>query len=783
LLFGGGLLLTLFLIGLMAENTNIIITVTADDSGAITKINKLGNEINTAGAASKSWIKQLGELKTQLAALDPKSAEWAALAMEYKELGGSAKVVSQSFEELTAQAGSVGNSIPTEPVKNFRQQIKELTNALQTSNLDKTSDEYRALQKRLEAAKDAQKDFNENIGANAGPAFESAGNNVRNLTSRLSSLDFDGASDAVNGLTKNVKGLNFSGATEGSSAFGKSIVGLGKALLTNPIFLIGAVLALLITNFDKLANVVPALSIAFEAIGAVVGFVKDAITGFTDAIGLTSVAAADAVDGAIGNLEEKQKKLDNARRLAVANAQKTGEDVGAVNENYRKKEIANNQDLINKVNALEKRGVKLTEEQLAARKKAIDANTEFAIKAAEDESSAVIKARDEAAKAEEKAQADKEQAAQVAAQKAQARRDAIKAKEAEVTDALKQAREAQFQNTLDAEGKELRQVELKYEQLEEKAGTNATLLKQLKEQELTDLQAITDRYSQEELTATQAAEAKKAEDAAAAAAKANEERIKLEDQQFALSEEIRINSLSANESRKQKELQDLATEYDAKLLIARGNATLTAQLTTERNAEIERINKEFRDAEKTADEKTQADKLAAFTATSELVTKSAQDGISTLLSLNDAFAGKSERSQKKAFERNKLLQIAQTSVNTYQSAQSAYASQVIPGDPTSVIRGALAAASAVAAGLANIAKIKATTFTSPAPSGGNNSTGGGGGDLAAQGVASSEVPQFNPLANLGLENQPGQIQPAYVLASDIASSMEARSKVEDLSRL
>jgi hypothetical protein len=348
---------------------------------------------------------------------------------------------------------------------------------------------------------------------------------------------------------------------------------------------------------------------------------------------------------------------------------------------------------------------------------------------------------------------------------------------------INKTREESLQASLTAEEKELRQTALKYNELEEKAGNNAALLKQIKEQELIDLQAITDRYFTEELTKQADQEAKRVEAENAAAEKLKEERIRIEGQQLALSEEIRIKGLSANESRKAKELQDLAVEYDAKLLIAKGNATLTAQLITERNAEIERINKEFRDAETAADEKTQSDKLAAFTKTSELVTKSAQDGISTLLSLNDAFAGKSERSQKKAFERNKILQIAQTGVNTYQSAQSAYASQIIPGDPTSVIRGALAAASAVAAGLANIAKIKATTFSSPAPSGGNNSTGGGGGDLASQGVASSEVPQFNPLANLGLENQPGQIQPAYVLASDIASSMEARSKVEDLSRL
>jgi hypothetical protein len=773
----------------MAENSNIIITVTADDSGAITKINKLGNEINTAGDASKSWIKQLGELKTQLGQLDPKSAEWADLAIQYKELGGSAKVVSQSFEELKAQSSGVGNAIPTEPVKNFRQQIKELTNELQTTRLDKTSDEYRSLVNRLEAAKDAQKDFNENIGANAGPAFESAGNNLRNLQSRLGSLDFGGASDAIKGLTTNIKGLNFSGATDGAGEFGKSLLGLGKALLTNPIFLIGSVLALLITNFDKLANVVPALGIAFEVIGSVIGAVKDAITGFTDAIGLTSVAAADAVDSAIGSLDQRQKDLDNAQRLAVANAKKTGQDVTKVNEDFNKKRVANNEDLIKQTNDLEKTGVKLTKQQLDARQKAIDANKEIAIKAAEEEAAAVSKAREDAARAEEKALEDAQRKAEQARERAKQLVEARKAREAEVTDAIKQAEETRFQNTLSAEDRELRQVELKYQTLREKAGTNATLLTQLEEQQFQDRQAIRDRYTAEEIAAQEANDAKLAEAQRAAALKANQDRITREDSLFKLDQEIENRRTAEREginaAKRDKAVEDLVAEYDEKFAIANGNAEREKALQDQLNKELARISNQYRTDEKAATDKSSSDRLAAFQATSDLVTKSAQDGISTLLSLNEAFSGKSEASQKKAFQRNKLLQIAQTSVNTYQSATSAYASQVIPGDPSSVVRGVIAAASAVAAGLANIAKIKATTFTSPAPSGGNNATGGGGGggELAAQGVASSGIPQFNPLANLGINNQPGQIQPAYVLASDIASSMEARSKVEDLSRL
>ena len=701
----------------MADNSNILITVTADSDGAITNINKVAGSVNAAGDSAKT----------------------------------------------------------------FKQQIKELTNELQTTKLDKTSAEYQILKNRLSELKDAQKDFNEEIGANAGPAFESAGNNLRNLQSRLGSLDFGGAADSIKGLSANIKNLNFKGASEGSGAFTKSILGLGKALLTNPIFLIGGALALLITNFDKLAGAIPAVGIAFRAIGDAIGFVKDLVVGFTDAIGLTSIKAGEAIDAAIGNRDRVNKELDNQRRLAVAKAKAAGEDIDAVNKAFEEKRIADNKALIDQINAQEATGVVLTKEQLDARQKLIDENTELAILAAEKESNAVDTARNEAAKNEEKRLADEEAKRQKAIADAKARAEQIKANEKEVTDSIAASREEQFQATLSAEEKELRQVALKYNALQEKAGKNKELQKQLKEQELIELQAITDKYTDESLAAQAEADAKRIEDEKAAAILANEERIKAADAQFALEQELRLKGLSENEAKRQKDIQDLVADYDAKLLIAKGNATLTADLEKQRNAEIEAINKEFNANEKAATEKTQQDKIDAFMKTSDMVSKSAQDGLNTLISLNEAFSGKSEKSQKAAFKRNKALQIAQTGVNTYQSATAAYASQIIPGDPTSVPRAIIAAAAAVAAGLANVAKIKATTFESPAPSGGGGG-GGGGGDLASQGVASSGIPQFNPLAGLNL-NQPQQIQPAYVLASDIASSMEARSKVEDLSRL
>ena len=55
----------------------------------------------------------------------------------------------------------------------------------------------------------------------------------------------------------------------------------------------------------------------------------------------------------------------------------------------------------------------------------------------------------------------------------------------------------------------------------------------------------------------------------------------------------------------------------------------------------------------------------------------------------------------------KALAIATTTIDTYLGAQKAYTSQLVPGDPSSPIRAALAAGAAVIAGLARVKAIVA----------------------------------------------------------------------------
>lgn len=140
------------------------------------------------------------------------------------------------------------------------------------------------------------------------------------------------------------------------------------------------------------------------------------------------------------------------------------------------------------------------------------------------------------------------------------------------------------------------------------------------------------------------------------------------------------------------------------------------------------------------------------------------------------FEGQSEASQRRAFKVRKAASIAQTLVETYKAAQGAYASQIVPGDPSSPIRGAIAAAFATASGLAKVKAISSQKFE-----GGGSSAGGGG--SASPSLPASSPANFTIVGNSGtnqlaetLTNAPIQ---AYVVGGEVTTQQSLdRNKID-----
>ena len=149
------------------------------------------------------------------------------------------------------------------------------------------------------------------------------------------------------------------------------------------------------------------------------------------------------------------------------------------------------------------------------------------------------------------------------------------------------------------------------------------------------------------------------------------------------------------------------------------------------------------------------------------------DALGAIGSLANTFAKDTEESQKKAFKINKAVGIAQALIQTYQSAQGAYLSQLSIPTPDAPVRAQIAAGVATAVGLANVAAISAQKFeysgtSAPSPSGG---LGGGIGGTEPQPPAFNVVGQsgFNQVATALGGQQPIK---AFVVSQDVTTAQQ-----------
>ena len=214
-----------------------------------------------------------------------------------------------------------------------------------------------------------------------------------------------------------------------------------------------------------------------------------------------------------------------------------------------------------------------------------------------------------------------------------------------------------------------------------------------------------------------------------------------------------------------KRIQDLLTmgvEYEQEVL----NASIELNTSAREQAEAE--------YERAAERRMRREqKIADFTLMVQTET------FTTISQLAAAFAGKTEAAQRRAFNIQKTAGIAQTTIDTIIGAQKAYASQLIVGDPTSIVRAQIAAGFALAQGIARVAIIAKTQFRSSAPPA-NTTTGTpnlsapqsqqNANDLQSTGVNQDNEGNFSGF------DRGGRV---YVVESDITSKQGTVAKIED----
>ena len=188
----------------------------------------------------------------------------------------------------------------------------------------------------------------------------------------------------------------------------------------------------------------------------------------------------------------------------------------------------------------------------------------------------------------------------------------------------------------------------------------------------------------------------------------------------------------------------------------------------DRNNKVDELNKKHKEdqlaKQKAYEENLQSLKSQAVTA-----------GFELLRALNQEGDNATEAAQKKAFERNKAMAIAETVITTYQAAALAYKNGLQTGDVTQTTS-ILGAAVAVAQGLAKLVIIKKQTFKGSSSSS-TTSSGGGGGSVGIQAPQTGFTQIRTPNQNL---NNPQQKQPpikVFVTQKDIQDANNTADRI------
>jgi len=162
--------------------------------------------------------------------------------------------------------------------------------------------------------------------ASGGSGFERLGAQTGRLGQQLKTLDFGGASATLKQLSTSAKSLTFKEATDGVGGFTKNLASLGKAILTNPLFILAAVVTTIVVAVVKLKDNVKVLSDIFAAFGKAIDFVVQIGKDFLDFIGASSFALEKQTDAFLDSMQRQAEAVKKRYDDEIAFAQAAGKE-------------------------------------------------------------------------------------------------------------------------------------------------------------------------------------------------------------------------------------------------------------------------------------------------------------------------------------------------------------------------------------------------------------------------------------------------------------------------
>ena len=238
-----------------AENAALIKNLSVEQAG-------LNKNIQASMLAFSSAKGSMDQMKAEVALY---TKQLSAMTDKERDTTDTGKLLTKTLlektEALKALESGVGNN--TRNVGNYGSALQDLKKKLkelkgEMLGLDAGSEEYKKAAQAAGDLKEKLKDVTEGVkGQEGGSNFEKIGNQLSLLKGDLSQLDFKGAAEKLKVLNDVAKTTTFAEMSEGIKPLVAGLGTLAKTILTNPIFLLAAVViavGLALKEFSDITN-------------------------------------------------------------------------------------------------------------------------------------------------------------------------------------------------------------------------------------------------------------------------------------------------------------------------------------------------------------------------------------------------------------------------------------------------------------------------------------------------------------------------------------------------
>lgn len=511
-------------------------------------------------------------------------------------------------------------------------------------------------------------------------------------------------------------------------ALSASFKGLGATILSNPIFLIAAVIAAIVVGIGIFLNKIGVLQKVLDFLMIPINALIDAFKELTDWLGLTSFAAEEnarkmeeANEKAFKSSEKRTEKISDQYDIEIARAKSAGKETVdlEIEKSKRVSEAARVrlQTARNEYNAIKK----LTDEDSVERRKKLLERIENESKIIKDGSKERIMLQ---LNEQAEQRAEQEKAAAEAKAKAAERAKAYKDGAAAIQKEINAANKLVIDSGKTQQQKEVDDVKAKYDALIKEAQKYKKDTTALETARGVEISAINKTFADQELErqknlAKQLTDFKNAE----------------LDREEAIQEAIYQVGLTA----RQKEVQEKQYYYEGLIAEAMRYGQDTKALVDAQSTELAAINKKYDDEAAQASKEKALKQIEDEKAIRDAKIEIASSVANGLGAIGEAFI----KDQKKLEKFNKAQALIQIGIDTAKAISSLVA--MSQANPLNTVTGGAAGIAQYAAGIVqivtNIAKAKALLSNPSSTPSTNNPGTGGGGDNAA---AASSVPSFVP---------------------------------------